>query len=152
MTINERVKAIRKSKEVNLTLEKFGERLGLKKNTLSAIETGRNALTEQNIKAICREFNVDYIWLTTGVGEMFVDTLPEDEVAALVTDLLIDGKNNAFYGLILSIMSIYKRSSPAAQEALNDLIDSVYLDMQRRKNEKKEDYCPLRCKYVLRIV
>lgn len=139
MTINERVKAIRKSKEVNLTLEKFGERLGLKKNTLSAIETGRNALTEQNIKAICREFNVDYIWLTTGVGEMFVDTLPEDEVAALVTDLLIDGKNNAFYGLILSIMSIYKRSSPAAQEALNDLIDSVYLDMQRRKNEKKED-------------
>ena len=24
-------------------------------------------------KAICREFNVDYMWLTTGDGEMFID-------------------------------------------------------------------------------
>lgn len=74
MTINERVNAVRKSKRVNLTLEKFGERLGLKKSTMSAIETGRNTLTEQNIKAICREFDVDYIWLTTGEGNMFIDS------------------------------------------------------------------------------
>lgn len=26
---------------------------------------------EPIIKLICREFNVDYIWLTTGIGEMF---------------------------------------------------------------------------------
>ena len=25
-------------------------------------------------KSICREFNVDYMWLTTGEGEMFIDT------------------------------------------------------------------------------
>lgn len=72
MTQGERVKEVRKT--LNLTLEKFGERIGLKKNTMSAIETGRNALTDANIKAICREFNVDYIWLTTGEGEMFVDS------------------------------------------------------------------------------
>ena len=72
MTQGERVKEVRKN--LGLTLEKFGERIGLKKNTMSAIETGRNALTDANIKAICREFGVDYIWLTTGEGEMFVDS------------------------------------------------------------------------------
>jgi len=134
---NERIREIRKS--LNLTLEKFGEKVGVSRAAMSNIENGNRNVTEQMRKLICREFNVDYIWLTTGEGEMYVDTLPEDEVAALVSDLLIDGQDNAFYGLILSIMSIYKRSSPAAQAALNELIDSVYIDMQKRKNTKKED-------------
>ena len=50
MTCGERVKEIRK--ELGLTLEKFGEKLGVKKNALSAIENGRNSLTEQMAKAI----------------------------------------------------------------------------------------------------
>lgn len=72
MSENERVRELRKS--LGLTLEKFGERLGVKKNAISAIENGRNSLTDQMTKAICREFSVDYIWLTTGEGEMFVDS------------------------------------------------------------------------------
>ena len=56
MTQGERVKKVRKTRQ--LTLEKFGEKIGLKKNTMSAIETGRNSLTEANIKSICREFEV----------------------------------------------------------------------------------------------
>lgn len=74
MTQGERVKEIRKSEKVNLTMEKFGERIGLKKSAVSLIESGKNALTDANIKSICREFGVDYMWLTTGEGEMFVET------------------------------------------------------------------------------
>ena len=45
------------------------------KATLSSqLENGnRNSVTEQVVKAICREYNVDYMWLTTGDGEMFID-------------------------------------------------------------------------------
>ena len=46
----------------------------MKKSAVSLIENGKNAVTDANVKAICREFGVDYIWLTTGEGEMFVDT------------------------------------------------------------------------------
>lgn len=70
MTQGERVKEIRKSH--NLTLEKFGERIGLKKNSLSQIENGKNSLTEQVIKSICREYNVNYLWLTQGIGDMYI--------------------------------------------------------------------------------
>lgn len=72
MTQNERIKEVRKS--LGLTLEKFGERIGLKKSAVSLIENGKNSVTDANVKAICREFGVDYIWLTTGDGEMFIDT------------------------------------------------------------------------------
>lgn len=72
MTQGERIREVRKA--LGLTLEKFGEKIGMKKNSVSQIENGKNSVTEQVIKSICREFNVDYIWLTTGDGEMFVDT------------------------------------------------------------------------------
>ena len=77
-SIGNRVRMIRKSDKVNMTLEKFGERIGLKKNSLSQIENGVNALTDQMKLAICREFGVNQEWLETGVGEMFVQaSFPE---------------------------------------------------------------------------
>ena len=71
MTQGERIKEIRKT--LGLTLEKFGEKLGVTKTAISRIEKGERGLTEQMTKSICREFNVDYIWLTTGEGKMFVE-------------------------------------------------------------------------------
>lgn len=71
MTSNERVKLLRNT--LNLSQEKFGERLGMKKSSISTIEKGVNNLTDIVAKAICREFNVDYFWLTEGEGEMFID-------------------------------------------------------------------------------
>ncbi len=72
MTQGERVKEIRKS--LSLTLEKFGERIGVGKSTISDIENGRRSLSEHMTKSICREYGVDYIWLTTGDKEMFLDS------------------------------------------------------------------------------
>ncbi|WP_278883331.1 helix-turn-helix domain-containing protein [[Ruminococcus] lactaris] len=72
MTQGERIREVRSA--LGLTLEKFGDRLGVTKVAISNIEKGNRNLTEQMTKAICREFNVDYIWLTTGDGEMFIDS------------------------------------------------------------------------------
>ena len=72
MTQGERVREIRKS--LGLTLDKFGDKLGVQKSAISKIERGVSNLTDVNIKAICREFNVDYMWLTTGEGNMFIDS------------------------------------------------------------------------------
>ena len=74
-TIGERINILRKSQ--NLTLEKFGEKLGVTKTAISRLEKNERNVTDQMIKSICREFHVDYIWLTTGAGEMFQDS---DEV------------------------------------------------------------------------
>lgn len=79
MAQGERVKAVRKS--LGLTLEKFGDKIGLKKNSVSQIENGRNDLTEANTKAICREFNVNEVWLRTGEGgddNMFTKVSEDD--------------------------------------------------------------------------
>lgn len=99
MTQGERVKEIRKT--LNLTLEKFGERVGVTKQTVSRIENGVNNLTEQMTKAICREFNVDYIWLTTGEGEMFVES--DDDFIERIDRIMQsegDARKNLFKALL----------------------------------------------------
>lgn len=123
VTQGERVKEVRKN--LGLTLEKFGERIGLKKNTMSAIETGRNALTDANIKAICREFGVDYIFLTTGEGEMFVDS--DDDFIEKI-DRIMAGESDIRKNAIKALVN----ASTEDIEALDRLID-LYL---QAKNEK----------------
>ena len=88
MTENERIKEVRKT--LNLTLEKFGEKVGVTKTAIFNIENGNRSVTEQMRKAICREFNVDYIWLTTGQNEMFVKQSFEDmDVIENITNTIL---------------------------------------------------------------
>lgn len=83
MTIGERVRSARKT--LGLTLEEFGGRIGLKKNSVSQIENGHNELTDANAVSICREFNVREEWLRDGEGEMFEPAVA-DELDALAKE------------------------------------------------------------------
>lgn len=66
MTQGERVKAVRKKKE--MSLEQFGEKLGVTKTAISYIENDKRSLTGQMLTSICREFGVNEVWLRTGEG------------------------------------------------------------------------------------
>lgn len=74
MTQGERVNEIRKS--LNLTMEKFGEKLGVTKSAINKVEKNERVLTDQMSKSICREFNVNYDYLVNGEGDMF-SNLPQ---------------------------------------------------------------------------
>lgn len=76
--MNERVKQLRK--ELGLSGEKFGGRLGVSKTAVSLIESGKNNLTDQMIISICREFNVNEEWLRHGTGDMFISMDVEDQL------------------------------------------------------------------------
>ena len=125
MTQGERVKEIRKSDKVNLTMEKFGERIGLKKSAVSLIESGKNALTDANIKSICREFGVDYMWLTTGDGEMFVET--DDDFFERI-DRIMAGENETRKNMIK--MLLY--ASDDDIKAFDRLVD-YYISLREEK-------------------
>ena len=125
MTENERVRELRKT--LGLTLEKFGERLGVKKNAISAIENGRNSLTDQMTKAICREFGVDYIWLTTGEGEMFVDT--DDDFIERI-DRIMAGEDEARKNLFKFMLEL----SDDDIAALNHLMEKAIAFYKKEKD------------------
>lgn len=71
MNKKDRIKAIRNA--FDLSQEEFGKRLGVTKAAISRLESGANRITEQMMKSIIREFNVNYIWLFDGTGDMLLD-------------------------------------------------------------------------------
>ena len=104
MTQGERVKEARKS--LNLTLEKFGDHLGVRKTAISKIENGENNLTEQMLKSICREFNVSEEWLRDGTGEMFVDLSKDIQLARFFGEVQIDEGFKKRFTSALSTMTV----------------------------------------------
>lgn len=126
MTINERVKLVRK--DLNLTMEKFGEQIGLKKAAVSVIENGKCSVTEANIRSICREFNVDYTWLTTGTGKMYVDT---DQSFFNKIDLIMAGENEFHKNLIKYAVNLNIKELETIENMINE-----FLEMNKKKKHE----------------
>lgn len=122
MTQSERVKEIRKT--LDLTMEKFGEKLGVGKTAISNIESGNRNLTEQMSKAICREYNVNYDYLMYGEGEMF-DDLPQTIVDELCAQYDLNDFDKA---LVEMYVSLPAGSRERIKEYMKQLVKKVGWD------------------------
>ncbi len=126
MTQNERVKEIRKT--LGLTLEKFGERIGVTRGSMSNIENGNRNLTEQMTKSICREFSVDYMWLTTGEGEMFIDT--DDDFIERI-DRIMAGEDEARKNLFKFMLELSDDDIAALDRLMKKAIEFTQNNKQK---------------------
>ena len=74
--MNNRFKEVRLTE--GLSQAEFGERIGITRDTVANIEGGRMKVKQLHINAVCKSFNINEIWLTTGEGQMRRQ-LTEDE-------------------------------------------------------------------------
>ena len=118
MTPGGRVRQVRKQK--SMTLEQFGEKVGVTKQTISRIENGINSLTEQMILSICREFGVNENWLRNDEGKMFVEVPAEDEYFKAVTQISKSNDKLAMQAIIE-----YWKLDDVSKEALKNYIYKI---------------------------
>lgn len=123
--MNERVKELRKT--LNLTMEKFGEQLGVTRSAISNIENGNRNLTDQMLRAICREFGVNENWLRNGVGEMFAIT-QNDYIEKVSRRYNLDERDKVIISTYMSL-DLEKR----------DLIKSYIFDVLKNHNKNEEE-------------
>lgn len=118
--MKERVKELRK--ELGLTLEKFGEKLGVGKNAISRIETGKSNLTDQMLKAICNVNwdgrHVNEEWLRGNSKEMF-KTDPGSELKALAEKYQMSDMEYAFFKEFFKL-------EPSRREDFFQTLDKVF--------------------------
>ena len=125
--MKDRIKKIRK--ELDLTQQKFADKLGVKRNTVGQWECGINALTDQTITAICREFNVNEAWLREGKGDIFILKTRNQIITDFVNDLM--DEPDSFKTRFIEGMS-------KLDESDWEDIEKIILKITTNKTEKKQ--------------
>jgi transcriptional regulator with XRE-family HTH domain len=119
LTIGERINAIRSS--LNLSMEKFGKKIGITRSSVNSLEKGVNNPSDQTIKLICKEYNVDYFWLTEGKGNMFLE-LPDNTIDELIDEYQINPNQKP-------LIKAYLKSSEETKERLLDFIYGIIKEL-----------------------
>lgn len=114
--MNKRLSELRR--ELGLSMEKFGSKIGLSRSAISKMESGNSGLSEQTILSICRVYRVNYHWLTNGDGEMFSGT-PESIVDEIAEDYNLDGIDK-------KIIQKYLELDNEHRKLLKDYLKSIF--------------------------
>lgn len=105
-------------KELGLSQDAFGKKLGVTGTAVSRIEKGERALTEQMALSICREFRVNYYWLTEGELPMFSGT-PESIVDEIAEDYNLDDLDK-------KIIEKYLELPEDKRKAIKEYLKSIF--------------------------
>ena len=68
-----------------ITQQEIADKLGLSQNFIWQIENGDRTPSDRTISDICREFNVNEVWLRTGEGEPFKEESREEQIMRFAT-------------------------------------------------------------------
>lgn len=119
--MKDRFKELREA--LSLTQQKFADRLDISRNFVAQIEMGNKIPSERTIKDICREFKVNYEWLTEGTGEMFIQNKRKSEIADFVGSVL-NGEADSFKIRLVEILANLNESEwETLQKLANALAD-----------------------------
>jgi transcriptional regulator with XRE-family HTH domain len=114
--LKSRIKQIRK--DTGLTQSEFGEKIGVKGNTVTTYETGARVPSDAVIHSICREFNISELWLRTGEGEPHIQRDEDEEFLEVMEQIHMSDDD-----LIKRIIKAYWFMEDDEKAAIRKLID-----------------------------
>lgn len=117
-------------KKLKLSQEEFGSKLGVGKSAISYIESGRSKLTEQMIKLICNEFNVNEEWLRTGSGEMF-EILTDQQKVMKYTAMLLKDTDSVVAEAIKTFIVTYEQLDDTSKKVLEQIAIKYMNNLKR---------------------
>lgn len=128
--MKDRLKELRKA--LNLTQQKFADKLGVKQNTIAQYEMGRNDPSDAVIISICREFGVSESWLRNGEGEMFIPMTLDEEIASFIGGIQADIEPTFQKRFISALAELSPEEWKTIEHIMRNMID------EREKEEVKE--------------
>ncbi|RKJ47513.1 XRE family transcriptional regulator [bacterium 1XD42-1] len=128
--MKERLKKLRKM--LGLTQREFGERIGVKPNTIATYEIGRNEPIDAVVSLICREFNVNEVWLRTGKEPMFAEISEDEELTQIFSAIAVSDD-----ALIKRIIRAYWKLNDNEKEIVRKLIDGFSVNVNSNTKIEK---------------
>lgn len=151
-TIGERIKWIRDrlldDNGKKYTQELFAQTLKIKRGNIAKYEVGDNYPSDAVINLICKEFNINEIWLRTGEGEPYKEVGRTDRIEAFFKDVELgdnEFKKAFIEGLAkltteewVTIEKICKKMADGNLSAAGSEPDTVPDDLDSKSTEELE--------------
>lgn len=103
-------------------MKAFGDRIGLVASSVQRMESGIYTPSEQTIRAVCQQFNVNRHWLETGEGEMY-EPAPVDLIAQLAAEHNLGPGGQALLRVALRIFD--ELGPDALERVITDTIPAI---------------------------
>lgn len=106
MTINERIKKLRKS--LGLSQAEFGKNIGVSRDVINNLDRSESAVEPKPlmIEHICSVYNVNPDWLMHGDGEMFLAKTVEDELQEFLANVVTDDDESIRKRFVLALSKL----------------------------------------------
>lgn len=117
--IKDRIKEVRKANKLSQT--DFGKSLGVSRDIIANLETGRVEPTELIKKSISNEFGISLEWLETGEGQMMQDFSRDTEIAEHVGRILANKEDTFQKRLIAALSKLSVEEWEVLEKLANDL-------------------------------
>lgn len=105
-------------KRLNIKKVEFAKRLKIDQSYVTRLIRGDNEPSERLIDDICREFNVNLLWLKEGKGDMFTVT-PQSVVDEIAEDFKLDDIDK-------KIIEKYLELSDDQRRVIKEYIKSIF--------------------------
>lgn len=93
MSINNNIKTLRED-HLGISQSEFADKIGIKRNSVSLIETNKRNPSDRTISDICGVFNVNIEWLKTGVGAVFKENTSNNHFAYFMSQVGMSNDEN----------------------------------------------------------
>lgn len=134
MSINERIKEVRKARGLNQ--KEFSDKIGLTQSAVSRMESADVAIIDQNVRLICQTFHINEEWLRTGQGKMD-EVKVEAPIEALVKQYRLDNSQRALVEAFLSLTDEQRSAVVDAACAIADKVKTARHDALQAKLDKR---------------
>ena len=124
--MNGRIKLIRKT--LGISQRDFGKKIGISDTAVSKLESGERNPSEQTLKSICREFNVDYFWLTEGADVDMFMKLPNTLMEKLSERYNLNKKSQM-------VLKTYLEAPDDEKEAIENFLTTLAENLQKEGKE-----------------
>ena len=143
LEIKERIIQLRK--QLNLSQESFGKRIGLSKSGISNIENGTRTISDTHIKIICSTFGVSEEWLRTGEDlaktvkelEFFINYLKSLNFSVNIEPIAEDGAETEITVQNQSCKAVFTEEEFSILQGQNKELITGMILLQSQKNKKE---------------
>ena len=126
-SMSDRISAI--IKELGIKKTAFAERINVSQAFVSQLCSGASQPSDRTIADICREFSVNETWLRTGEGEMFRQQSRDEELAALMGQLMAD-RPESFRRQLISVLLRFDPNGPEWQ-----VLENIYEALKKEAQD-----------------